>query len=71
MNLDAYQKFKKYIKAFQINTEQGEFDTIIDRTAITGASIPINKFKQPIEFEKLENQEKIKVAIRKRFTQAV
>jgi hypothetical protein len=54
MNLDAYQKFIRYIKAFQINTEQGNFDTIIDRTAKTGASIPINKFKNPIEFQKLK-----------------
>ena len=63
MNLDAYQKFIRYIKAFKINTEQGNFDTIIDRTAITGASIPINKFKNPVEFEKLKTRHKLNILI--------
>lgn len=56
MNLDAYQKFNKYIKAFLINIEQGNMDTIIDRTAITGASIPVNKFHNPVEFDKLKTR---------------
>lgn len=63
MNLDAYQKFIRYIKAFKINTEQGNFDTIIDRTAITGASVPINKFKNPVEFEKLKTRHKLNLLV--------